>query len=73
MQTLRKINLCLSMPLPALGWLAASLSRLRESRRAVTSIEYVIIASLIALVIVGSVTAVGSKLPASFNSVASEL
>ncbi len=56
----------------AIGLLAI-LRRLRDSRRAVTSIEYVIIASLIALVIVGSVTAVGNKLPASFNTVSSEL
>jgi pilus assembly protein Flp/PilA len=47
--------------------------RLKLDRRAVTAIEYAIIASLIAAVIVGSVTAVGSKLPTAFNKISSEL
>jgi pilus assembly protein Flp/PilA len=41
--------------------------------RAVTAIEYALIAALIALVIVGAVTTVGKSLPDTFNRVASEL
>jgi pilus assembly protein Flp/PilA len=42
-------------------------------KRAVTAIEYVLVASLIAVVIVGAVTKVGTNLPHAFNTVASEL
>lgn len=41
--------------------------------RAVTAIEYALIAALIALVIVGAVATVGKSLPDTFNRVASEL
>jgi pilus assembly protein Flp/PilA len=47
--------------------------RLKLDRRAVTAIEYSLIAALIALVIITSVTSVGSKLPGIFNKVSSEL
>jgi pilus assembly protein Flp/PilA len=46
---------------------------LQLDRRAVTSIEYALIAAFIAVVIVGAVTQVGINLPHSFNTVASEL
>ena len=38
-----------------------------------TAIEYGLIASLIALVIIGAITVVGSKLTTTFNEVASNL
>ena len=46
---------------------------LSRDRRAVTSVEYALIALLIALAIVGSVSKIGPELAVSFNSVASKL
>ena len=51
----------------------AACRRLHGARRAVTAIEYVLIASLIAMVIIFGVTKIGRNLPATFNSVSSEL
>ena len=42
-------------------------------KRAVTAIEYALIAALIAVVIVGAVTALGGSVSTTFNNVASEL
>jgi Flp pilus assembly pilin Flp len=51
-----------------------TLQNLRDSRRAVTSIEYIIMASLIALVIVGSLTLVGQSMPTkALNTISDEL
>ena len=50
-----------------------SLRALCKDRRAVTSVEYALIALLIVLAIVGSVSKIGPELAVSFNSVASEL
>ena len=47
-----------------------SLTTLMRDQRAVTSIEYAFIASLIALVIVGSLTNVGNNLLATFSLIA---
>ncbi len=47
--------------------------RLRADNRAVTAIEYALIAALIAVVIIGAVSAVGTGVSNTFNSVASEL
>jgi len=44
-----------------------------KSEAGVTAIEYGLIASLIAIVIVGAVTLIGSKLGAVFTSVAGDL
>jgi|HubBroStandDraft_5_1064220.scaffolds.fasta_scaffold5653706_1 pilus assembly protein Flp/PilA len=52
-------------------YIAARLSI--NSERGVTAIEYGLIASLIAVSIVGVVTLVGTKLTNSFNSVANAL
>jgi pilus assembly protein Flp/PilA len=41
--------------------------------RAVTAIEYALIAALIAVVIVGAATTLGSQVSLTFNSVSSEL
>jgi len=44
--------------------------RLLANRSGATAIEYALIASLIAMVIVGAVGALGTQLSATFNSVA---
>jgi pilus assembly protein Flp/PilA len=46
---------------------------LLRDRRAVTAVEYALIAGIIVLAIVGGVTAVGKHLTGGFNTVASEL
>ncbi len=43
--------------------------RLRQDSKAVTALEYGMIAALIAVVIVASVTALGSKLAATFTAI----
>jgi pilus assembly protein Flp/PilA len=48
-------------------------TRLRLDNRAVTAIEYALIAALIAVVIVGAATQLGSQVSNTFNSVSSEL
>jgi pilus assembly protein Flp/PilA len=47
------------------------LRRFMLCRQGVTAIEYALIASMIALVIVGAVGAVGTKLNSSFTHIAS--
>lgn len=44
-----------------------------EQDNGVTAIEYALIASLIAVVIVGAVTIVGSKMSAKYTAVANQL
>ena len=50
-----------------------ALSLLTQDRRAVTAIEYALIAALIAVVIVGAATQLGTKVSTTFNNVSSEL
>jgi Flp pilus assembly pilin Flp len=50
-----------------------SLKKLIGDRRAVTSIKYAFITSLIALAIVGSLTNVGDNLFATFSMIASSM
>ena len=45
--------------------------RLATDRRAVTALEYALIAGLIAVVIIGAVTTLGTKTSAVFEKVAS--
>jgi pilus assembly protein Flp/PilA len=45
----------------------------QHDNRAVTAIEYALIAALIAVVIVGAATTLGSQVGLTFNSVSSEL
>ena len=52
---------------------ALKLNELKFDKRAVTAIEYALIASLIAVVIIGAVTSLGKGVSGTFNSVASEL
>lgn len=47
--------------------------RLRPDRRAVTAVEYALIAALIAVVIIAAVTGLGRGVSGTFNKVASEL
>lgn len=49
-------------------WLA-----LRFDKRGVTAMEYGLIAALIAVVIIGAVTAIGSKLAIVFSSISTAL
>jgi pilus assembly protein Flp/PilA len=53
--------------------IALKLHDLKVDRRAVTAIEYALIAALIAVVIIGAVTTLGGKVSTTFNSVAGEL
>ncbi len=50
------------------GWIA-----LKTDRRAVTALEYGLIAGLIALVIIGALTTMGSGLMAKFTTIDSNL
>ena len=49
------------------------LTHLRRDHRAVTAIEYALIAALIAVVIVGAATTLGAQVSSTFNNVSSEL
>ena len=48
-------------------------SRFVANESGVTAIEYGLIAALIAVVIIGGVTAVGTKLSTTFSTIASSL
>ena len=52
---------------------AYKLNALKIDRRAVTAIEYALIAALIAVVIITALTTLGGKVSNTFNSVAAEL
>jgi pilus assembly protein Flp/PilA len=47
--------------------------KLKSDKRAVTAIEYALIAALIAIVIVGAVTKIGSGVSNTFSSLSSKL
>jgi len=53
--------------------LALKLNELKFDKRAVTAIEYALIAALIAVVIIGAVTSLGKGVSNTFNAVANEL
>ena len=53
--------------------LAVKMNELKFDKRAVTAIEYALIAALIAVVIIGAVTTLGKNVSSTFNTVASEL
>ena len=50
-----------------------AVSLFRQDNRAVTAIEYALIAALIAVVIVGAATQLGGNVSSTFNNVSSEL
>jgi pilus assembly protein Flp/PilA len=47
--------------------------RLRADSRAVTTIEYGLIAALLAVIVISAVTSLGKGVSSTFNKVASEL
>lgn len=49
------------------------IARFLKSEEGATAIEYGLIAALIAVVIIGAVSALGTGLQATFNSIASSL
>jgi len=53
--------------------LALKLNQFNVDKRAVTAIEYALIAALIAVVIIGAVTTLGSNLSKTFGNVSNEL
>jgi pilus assembly protein Flp/PilA len=56
-----------------LNSLIVKINNLRNDRRAVTALEYGLIASLIAVAIVTSITLVGTNLSKEFTSIAGSL
>ena len=50
-----------------------TVSLFTQDKRAVTAIEYALIAALIAVVIIGAVSALGTNISSTFNTVSSEL
>ena len=52
---------------------AQSLTAVAKDRRGVTAMEYGLIAALVAVVIIASVTLVGTRLDAIFNAIATAL
>jgi pilus assembly protein Flp/PilA len=48
--------------------LPATVARFGADRRAVTAMEYGVIAALVAVVIIGAVTSVGTALSGTFNT-----
>ena len=53
--------------------IALKLNELKVDKRAVTAIEYALIAALIAVVIIGAVSTLGKNISSTFNAVSSEL
>jgi pilus assembly protein Flp/PilA len=53
--------------------LALKLNELKVDRRAVTAIEYALIAALIAVAIIGALSTLSGKIGSTFGTVASEL
>ena len=54
-------------------YITSLIRSLYRSNRGATAIEYGLIAALIALVVIGAITAIGTNLNTSFNSVANGL
>jgi pilus assembly protein Flp/PilA len=59
--------------LPMLTQYVRTLLALKADKRAVTAIEYALIASLIAVAIIGALSALGTSISGTFNSVAAKL
>ena len=53
--------------------MALKLAQLNVDKRAVTAIEYALIAALIAVVIIAAVTTLGNNVANTFNRVSTEL
>jgi pilus assembly protein Flp/PilA len=65
-------RLASGMPIMALTYFRSALA-LKLDRRAVTAIEYAIIASLVSITIVVALTSIGGDIKTTFGRVASEL
>jgi pilus assembly protein Flp/PilA len=52
---------------------AGLLDRIRRDRRAVTAMEYGLVASLVAVAIIASVTRIGTNLNATFSKISAAL
>ncbi len=50
-----------------------TLLALRGDRKGVTALEYGLIAALIAVVIIGTLSTIGTKLSATFNTIANSI
>ena len=61
------------MTMSQLSYIRHSLLKLKADKRAVTAMEYGLIAALIAVVIIGSVTALGTKLSGTFATITGAL
>ena len=57
----------------ATTWLQLKMDGLKADRRAVTAMEYGLIAALIAVVIIGGVTQLGNRLHDTFQNVSNNL
>lgn len=55
------------------SYITSLMRSLCRNSRGATAIEYGLIAALIALVVIGAITAIGTNLNTSFNSVANSL
>ncbi len=55
------------------AWAELNATKLKLDERAVTALEYGLIAALIAAVIVTGVTAVGSNVSSTFNKIATSM
>jgi pilus assembly protein Flp/PilA len=53
--------------------LVVKLNELKFDKRAVTAIEYALIAALMAVVIIGAVTALGKNITNTFSNIGAEL
>jgi len=53
--------------------IALKFQTLKADRRAVTAIEYALIAALIAVVIIGGVSTIGKNASNTFNTISTEL
>lgn len=53
--------------------LAVKMNELKVDKRAVTAIEYALIAALIAVVIIGAVRTLGTSISSTFSTISSEL
>jgi pilus assembly protein Flp/PilA len=51
-------------------WILVKLATLKQDRRGVTALEYGLIASLVAVVIISAVTTLGTNLKSTFNVIA---
>lgn len=54
-------------------FISSNIAAIRRDRRGVTALEYGLIASLIAVAIITSVTLVGTNMAAEFTSIAGKL